>query len=145
MYRRWPSKAELVVEAVESLRSEPDSAVPDKGSLRDDLVALIQPSQNSSMAWKYQIMTGLLALLPRDPDLARVVQRRIVRPRHAVIRLVLERAQKRGEIDPRRDLDTMAFVVPAMIAYRLIVLGKPIDRAFVASIINEVLAPASGH
>lgn len=136
MYRRWPSKAGLVVEAVESLRDDP--AVPDKGSLRADLAALIQPSKNSAMAQKYQIMTGLLALMPHDPDLARVVQTRIVQPRHDEIREVLERAQKRGEIAPQRDLDTLAFVVPAMIAYRLIVIGQPIDRAFVASIINEV-------
>jgi AcrR family transcriptional regulator len=141
MYRRWSSKAELVVEAVESLRD--DLEVPDTGSLRGDLVALIQPAQNSSMAWKYQIMAGLLALMPRDPDLARVVQSRIVQPRIAEIRVALERAQGRQEIGADRDLDLLAFVAPAMIAHRLIAVNEPIDAAFVASIIDEVLVPAS--
>jgi hypothetical protein len=63
----------------------------------------------------------------------------------AEIHVVLERAQNRGEIDPRRDLDTLAFVVPAMIAYRFIVVGQPIDGAFISSIINEIVLPASGH
>ncbi len=144
MYRRWPSKAELVCDAVETLRDDDAAAVPDKGTLRDDLSALILPAQNSSMTWKYQIMTGLLAIMPRDPDLAQVVHTRIVQPRHAEVRVVLQRAQARGELDPRRDIDTLAVAVPAMIAYRLIVVGQPIDRAFVNSIINVVL-PAGGR
>jgi hypothetical protein len=52
---------------------------------------------------------------------------------------------KTGEIDPRRDLDTLAFVVPEMIAYRLIVVGQPIDGAFIRSIIDEIVLPASGY
>jgi Tetracyclin repressor-like, C-terminal domain len=90
-------------------------------------------------------MTGLLSMLPRDPDLDRAVQRRIVEPRTATIRVALERAQKRGEIDSGRDLDTLALVVQAMTTYRLIVTGKQIDRQFLTSLIKEVLAPPSGR
>jgi AcrR family transcriptional regulator len=145
MYRRWPSKAELVIEAVESLRDEPVTAVPDTGTLRRDLAALIETFQSPSTTRKFQIMAGLLSILPRDPDLARVVQRRIVQPGTAVMRLLLERAQKRGEIDPGRDLDTLALVAPAMVAYRLIITGEQVDRQFLTSVINEVLAPASSQ
>jgi AcrR family transcriptional regulator len=145
MYRRWPSKAELVVEAVESLRDDPITAAPDTGTLRGDLAALIQTFQSPSTARKFQIMAGLLSILPRDPDLARVVQRRIVQPGTGVMRLLLERAQKRGEIDPGRDLDTLALVAPAMVAYRLMIAGEQVDRQFLTSVVNEVLAPASSQ
>jgi AcrR family transcriptional regulator len=145
MYRRWPSKAELVIDAVESLRDEPITAAPDTGTLSGDLTALIQTFQSSSTARKFQIMAGLLSILPRDPDLARVVQGRIVQPGTAVMRLLLDRAQERGEIGSDRDLDTLALVVPAMVAYRLIVTGEQIDRQSMTSIINEVLVPASSH
>ena len=145
MYRRWPSKAELVVEAVESLRDDPVTTVPDTGTLRGDLVALIHTFDSPSDARKFQIMAGLLSTLPRDPDLARVVQRRIVQPATAVMRLLLERARQRGEIDSARDLDTLALVLPAMTAYRLIVLGEQVDQHFLTSVIDEVLTPASRH
>jgi AcrR family transcriptional regulator len=143
MYRRWPSKAELVIEAVESLRDEPVTPVPDTGTLRGDLAALIETFQSPSTTRKFQIMAGLLSILPRDPDLARVVQRRIVQPGTAVMHLLLERAQKRGEIDQGRDLDTLALVAPAMVAYRLIITGEQVDRQFLTSVINDVLASAS--
>ena len=141
MYRRWPSKAELIVEAVESLRDEPATAVPDTGTLRGDVAALIHTPQSPSTAWKFQIMAGLLSILPRNPDLAQVVQRRIVQPGMIAMRILLERAQERGEIDSSRDLETLALVVPAMAAYRLVVLGEQIDQQFVTSVVNEVLAP----
>ncbi len=143
LYRRWPSKAELVVEAVASLVDEPATSLPDTGSLKGDLTAWIQPPESASSAWKLQIMAGLLPMLRRDSDLARVVQHRIVQPRIAAVRAVLERAQIRGEIDVCRDLDTLALVVPAMTTYRLIVTGEQLDRQFVAAVINEVLIPAS--
>jgi AcrR family transcriptional regulator len=142
MYRRWPSKAELVVEAVESLRDEPATAVPDTGTLAGDLAALLETPQSPSAARKFQVMTGLLPLLPRDPGLAGAVQRQIVRPRTAAIRAVLQHAQQRGEIDARRDLDTLALAVAAMTTYRLIVTGEQVDRQFLASLVREVLAPA---
>lgn len=145
MYRRWPSKAELVVEAVESLRDEPIATVPDTGTLRGDLAALIHTFDSPSDARKFQIVAGLLSTLPRDPDLARVVQRRIVQPATAVMRLLLQRARQRGEIDSARDLDTLALVLPAMTAYRLIVLGEQVDQHFLTSVIDEVLIPASRH
>jgi AcrR family transcriptional regulator len=145
MYRRWPSKPELVVDAVASLRDELMTDVPDTGTLNGDLAALANVLQSPSTARKFQIMAGLLPILPRHPDLARVVQRRIVQPPSVVMRLLLERAEKRREIDADRDLDTLALVVPAMITYRLVILGEKIDHQFLTAIINEVLTPAVNH
>jgi AcrR family transcriptional regulator len=145
MYRRWPSKPDLVVDAVESLRDQPITDVPDTGTLKGDLTALIKTLQSPSTASKLQIMAGLLSILPRHPDLESVVQRRIVQPHTAVMRLLLERAQKRGEIDADRDLDTLALVVPAMTTYRLIILGEKVDHQFLTTVINEVLTPAVNH
>ena len=143
LYRRWPSKAELVVDAVESLGEEPPTSLPDTGSLNGDLAAMINsPPSSESTASKLQIMAGLLSIMPRDPEFARVVQRRIVAPRTTAMRALLDRAQRRGEIKPDRDLETLALVLPAMTTYRLIIAGEHVDHRFVTAVINEVLAPA---
>jgi hypothetical protein len=90
-------------------------------------------------------MTGLLSMLPRDPDLDRAVQRRIVEPRTATIVSRWSAPKGAVKIDSGRDLDTLALVVQAMTTYRLIVTGKQIDRQFLTSLIKEVLAPPSGR
>lgn len=142
LYRRWPSKAELVVEAVQSLDDGVERTLRDTGSLEGDLAALIRAPDDAS-AWKLQIMAGLLSMLPRNPDLARVVRRRLVEPHITIMRELLERARSRGEIAADRNLDVLALVLPAISAYRLIVDGEHIDRRFARLVVKEVLAPAS--
>jgi AcrR family transcriptional regulator len=143
LYRRWPSKADLVAEAVESLSDGPELVVPDTGSLAGDLAAMVRAQADHSDEQKLRIMSGLLSILPHDAELAKVVQRRIVQPRTAAVRIVLERAQARGEIAAGRDLDALSMVVPAITAFRLVVTGEPVDEKLIESVIREVLLPAS--
>ncbi|WP_158168140.1 TetR-like C-terminal domain-containing protein [Mycolicibacterium smegmatis] len=101
MYRRWPSKAQLVVEAVESLREEPPSVPDDTGDLVGDLISLLD--ENNSRSAKFNIFAGLVPVLPHDADLAAAVHRRIMRPRAAAVRVAIEPEQTRGGISPDRD------------------------------------------
>ncbi|MQY30622.1 putative HTH-type transcriptional regulator [Nocardia sp. RB56] len=139
IYRRWPSKAELVVEAVESLRAEPLGDAPDTGSLAGDLAAMLDTSGNAAESRKFKVVMGLLSLLPQDADLANAVQRRILGPRSAAIRVAVEREQARGGIVADRDAGLLALVVMATITYRLIVTGEPVDRTFLTALADGVL------
>jgi AcrR family transcriptional regulator len=139
MYRRWPSKAELVVDAVESLRSEPLDAV-DTGSLTTDLVALLDKAANAPARRKFEVMMGLLSVLPHDADLAGAVQRQIVQPRTSAIREAIMREQARGGIAKDRDIDLLADVVMATITYRTIITHEPVDTTFLTALVEKVLS-----
>ncbi|WP_216901953.1 TetR/AcrR family transcriptional regulator [Nocardia alni] len=139
IYRRWPSKAELVVDAVESLRGEPTTAVPDTGTLTGDLTSLLDPSRNGPASRKLEVMMGLLSLLPHDTDLASAVRRRILEPRNQAIRTAIQREQARGGIGSERDPDLLAVVVAAMISYRSIITGEPVDHEFLTTLVDGVL------
>lgn len=139
MYRRWSSKAQLVVEAVGSLRDDPAVAPSDSGSLAEDLASLLDTSRNGSAPGKFKILTGLLSAQNDDADLARAVRRHIVKPRTAAIRLAIEREQARGGISRDADLDMLALVVAATISYRLLVTGDPVDRRFLAALVDKVI------
>ncbi|MFF3572418.1 TetR/AcrR family transcriptional regulator [Nocardia jiangxiensis] len=139
IYRRWPSKADLVVDAVESLRAEPATVAADTGTLAGDLDSLLDASGNPSAARKSKVMMGLLSLMPHDADLSGAVRRRIVGPRTEAIRTAVEREQARGGIPPDRDAGLLASVVAAMLAYRSIVTGEPVDRQFLTTLVDGVL------
>ena len=68
----------------------------------------------------------------------------IVEPRAALNRLLLQRAVDRGEISPDCDIDTLAVLMPAMAAFRILVQRKPMDREFLMSLIDGVIVPAAG-
>jgi len=146
LYRRWSSKAELVIDAVGCMkRADLDiDHLPDTGSLRGDLVAMIKPHAIEDSERKLQIMAGLMSMLSRDPELAEAVNSAIVEPRAAANRILFRRAVERGEIPAECDIDTLSLVTPSMVAYRVLVLHKSVDREFLLSLIDGVLLPAVG-
>jgi AcrR family transcriptional regulator len=146
LYRRWPSKAELVFDAVACMKqAEIDfSQLPDTGTLRGDLVAMIKPPSIKDGEKKLKIMAGLVSMLAKHPDLAEAANAAIVEPRARVNRMLMRRAVDRGEISPDCDIDTLALISPSMVSYRVLILRKPIDREYLISLIDGVLLPACG-
>ena len=146
VYRRWPSKGELVVEAIACMKK---SAIdydnlPDTGTLRGDLVAMIRPHTIEDGERKLQIMAGLTSMLAHDPDLVDAVTAAIVDPRASVNRIFINRAIERGEIPADTDVETLAVLMPSMTAYRVLMQRKPVDREYLMTLIDGVLLPAVG-
>ena len=146
LYRRWPSKADLVIEAVSCMKQAQSNAddMPDTGSLRGDMVALIRPHSLGDAERKMRVMGGLVSMLSRDPDLADAVNEAITEPRARLNRLLIERAIERGEVASGVDVDTIAHIGPSMTAYRTLVQRKSVDRDFLIGLIDGVVMPALG-
>jgi AcrR family transcriptional regulator len=146
LYRRWPSKAELVLDAVACMKSADinHNALPDTGTLRGDLIAMIKAPNIREGQQKLQVMAGLVSMLSRNPELADAAYSAIVEPRASANRILMERAVARGEISADNDIDTLCLVSPSMAAYRVLILRKPVDRAFLISLIDGVILPAVG-
>ncbi len=145
LYRRWPSKAELVVDAVACMKSmDLDlNALPDTGTLRGDLVAMIKTPTMAEAERKLHIMAGLVSMIARAPEMQEAVQAAIVEPRAQANRLLIRRAIERGEVAPDVDAEMVAMVAPAMAAYRVLVMRKPVTREFLISVIDGVVLPAA--
>lgn len=141
LYRRWQSKAELVVDAVICTADRPEVVLPDTGSLAGDLRALAAAGAKEPDEMRNRIMAGLVTALPQHPDLAAVVRDRLTTPRLALMRGVFEQAVDRGEIPPDRDLDMLARVGPAMVFHRVMIMTEPVDETFIARLIDEVILP----
>ena len=140
LYRRWSSKAELVVDALALHHSA--LLEPDTGSLLGDLEALLeqgQPAQDDYLGTS--IVAGLATACGRDPELARALNHRFLETGHRVLRLVLERAVARGEVPRGRDLEFIIEIIPALFFSRVLTSGKPPDKAFAHRIVHEVIYP----
>ena len=144
LYRRWPSKAELVLDAVAHMkRGQVDlDRLPDTGTLRGDLVAMIKPQSIEEAERKLKVMAGLASMLSHDRGLAEAVNAAIVEPWADAHRMFMNRAVDRGEIPAAADVETLSHVVPSMAAYRTLIQRKPVDRDFLVSLIDGLLLPA---
>jgi AcrR family transcriptional regulator len=146
VYRRWTSKSELVLDAVACMKKvDVDPAkIPDTGTLRGDLIAMIKTPSIEDNEKKLRIMAGLISMLSRSPELTEAANRAIVEPRASINRLIMRRAINRGEIAADCDIETLALISPSMAAYRVLILRKPVDREFLVTLIDSVILPAVG-
>lgn len=146
LYRRWPSKADLVLDAVVCMKSRDIDldALPDTGTLRGDLIAMIKTPSIRESERKLKVMAGIASMIARSPELAAAAQNALVEPRASVNRIMFRRAIERGEIPADVDVEQLCMISPAMVAYRVLMLGKPVDREFLVGVIDKVVLPAAG-
>ncbi|NEM92553.1 TetR/AcrR family transcriptional regulator C-terminal ligand-binding domain-containing protein [Galbitalea soli] len=146
VYRRWASKGELVIDAVACMKNAnlDVDALPDTGTLRGDLIAMIKPHAIEDSERKLQVMAGLMSMLQKTPELVDAAHAAIIEPRARINRILMNRAKERGEIPADADTETLSLVGPAMAAYRTLMLRKPVDRDYLISVIDGVVLPALG-
>ncbi|ROS58362.1 TetR family transcriptional regulator [Frigoribacterium sp. PhB160] len=148
LYRRWASKSDLVIDAVACMKAAPGpgstASLPDTGTLRGDLVAMIRPHSIQDNEKKLKVMAGIVSLLAHSPELAAAVNTAIVEPRVEINRRLLQRAIDRGEISADVDVEGLALISPSMVAYRTLIMKQPVDRAFLLGLIDGVVLPAVG-
>ena len=138
VYRRWPNKAALVVDAVAALhRPQPP---PSSGSLRGDLLALAGAFVGQD-ARRTAVIAGLLTAMSHDENLRATVSTAIGRPRNAEFAAAITAAIERGEARADCDVALMSRIFPGLAFHQVVALGAPMDSAFVEKIIDGVLLP----
>ncbi len=143
VYRRWATKADLVLEAVAWMSRDDVSLdqLPDTGSLRGDMTAMILPLSNEEQQVRIKAIAALLSLSKNDARLAEAATGAGIGPWIDVSRILMQRAVDRGEFPPPGDIDTLAELIPMMCVSRA-VQQRPITREFSVALIDGVIIPA---
>jgi AcrR family transcriptional regulator len=139
IYRRYRSKDALVSDAIATLVSE--IAIPDTGSTRDDLLALMrQAVELYSGSLAARLMPAVLEETRRNPELASTVRDEFLAGRRAALSVVLERGVRRGDLRRGLDLELALDVLGGALFYRLLVTGGPIDERLAEGVVELILA-----
>jgi len=146
VYRRWASKPDLVLDAVACMKSNDIDYenLPDTGTLRGDLVAMIKPPSIRDAERKMKVMAGIVSMLAGNPELAEAARMALIEPRAGANRILFQRAIDRGEISADVDVELLCTIGPALVAYRSLMLRKPVDRDFLINNIDRIVLPAAG-
>ena len=139
IYRRYRSKDELVTAAIAAAVSE-EIAVPDTGSTRADLLALMREAvqlYRGSLAGR--LMPNLIGAMAQKPELARSVREGFLAARRSALAEVLQRGVERGDLRPDLDLELALDVLGGPLFYRLLVTGGPIDEQLAEGVADLIL------
>lgn len=139
VYRRWPSKTELVCAAFAyHVRL---GQAPDTGSLRTDLLALAEMISDTATRYA-SIVAGILAAGRRSPRLRQLLVGELNHDRREQVLAVLHRAADRGEIAREAISEEIWDVLPCYISYRTVQHDRPITQATLHALVDELLIPS---
>ena len=140
VYRRWPTKAELVLAAfIEGVRQV--AVAPDTGTLRGDLLQIGETICEQVRAHA-STMRAVLVEVSRNPALNDVMQHQFLDQRKALFKHVLGQAVERGEIDAADITDDLWDVMPGYLIFRSIWSGRTPTRRTVQSLVDDVMIPS---
>ncbi len=110
LYRRWPSKAPLVAEAVlDAYGRDGSFGVPDTGNIRADLQSwLAEHAEFIAGPSNAALIRALIAAAASNPSDNNALYERLSAPQHAGLVTRLRRAAEKGELRAEADLDAIA-------------------------------------
>ena len=140
VYRRWPTKAELVLAAFIEGVSQ-DAEPPDTGSLRTDLIRIGEAvcAQSREHAGT---MRAVLGEVSRNPALNEAMQRQLVDQRRAMMKTVLEQAVDRGELAAEEAGGELWDLLPGYLIFRSVIQNRPATRRTVLAIVDDLIMPS---
>jgi AcrR family transcriptional regulator len=140
VYRRWPSKAELVLAAfIEGIRQV--AVPPETGTLRGDLLHVgelvcQQAEQHAST------IRAVLVEVSRHPALNDALQHQFIDQRKALIHHILQQAVGRGEIAASAISDELWDLLPGYLIFRSIIPSRPPTPHTVQALVDDVIIPS---
>jgi AcrR family transcriptional regulator len=148
IYRRWPSKEELIVDALQELVADlDDQEGDDVYSLLLDWIRDFARVFGDPLYGR--ILPVVLGELQRNPAFARVYSEQLVRPRYEALVGLLRQAVERGELRPDADVEQIADLVAAPPFVRFLPVGlPPVTEHYAEDLLETIwrgIAPAHSH
>jgi len=141
LYRRWPRKDDLVLDAIQHYGRTHPVEIPDTGSLRGDMIGLLSGFSRGRVAFVTVVSAAFSGLLASTGLTPAQVREKLINDRPLWSSEVLRRAHERGEIDldktPRAIL-TMPF---DLMRHDLLMTLKPLPEGRVLEIVDELFMP----
>jgi AcrR family transcriptional regulator len=142
VYRWWPNKGALVVDAFAS-SAESKLRFPDTGSVQRDVSLQMQQVVSIFRSPRGRIVAALLGAGQSDPELLETFRARFLRPRRQEAYRTLRRGIERGELPGDLDLDLALDILYGSIYMRFLIRHDDLSFSYVENVCRLVLGGAA--
>lgn len=140
IYRHWPSRESLLMDACSQLSSKPQP--PDTGSVKSDLETLAGAvAARLHQPWS-TILPSIIDAAERNKELDKLYAQIHAQMRGAFV-TIIERAQQKGELPKSQDAKELVASLLGPLLYRRYFSREPLDEAFAKKVVERALRKAS--
>jgi len=140
IYRRWRNRAEVVIAAMRHHQPVYSGSIPDTGTLRGDVLAILRRASARTTEIGPDTMIGMLSDLLSDDQAFETVLDQLTRGGGEIITAVLDRAQARGEARPH--ISPRVTRLPTdLLRHELILTHQPPSQHTLEEIVDLIFLP----
>jgi AcrR family transcriptional regulator len=132
IYRRWRTREELIIAAMRVAFEE--EAAPQPGEARAQLHEMADKLRNENAG----LLPGIVQAIQNDEQLGRTYRAGWLEPR---LRALAESIQRTSPSPSADRAELLAEAALALMTFRLLLLGRPIDHGFIDRIVDELILP----
>ena len=141
LYRRWPNKDDLVLAAIRHYGTTHPVGIPDTGSLRGDMIALLSSASSTRVSFTAIVSAAFSGLLASTSLTPAQVREKVMADRPPRSAQVFTRAHERGEIELDRIPPAVLTMPFDLIRHDMLMTYKPIPPERILAIVDDLFMP----
>jgi len=139
IYRRWPTRAKLVLAAMSQEAPLLATELPDTGSLRGDALALLSRASRRLRELGPELVHGLLTEAFAEPDFISDVQAQNAGIQ--AMRSLVARAVKRGELSTSKFSNRIMALPTDLLRHEVLLTHTHVPRRVILEIVDDIFLP----
>jgi AcrR family transcriptional regulator len=140
VYLRWPNKVAVVADAIQH-RTAVTPETPDTGELRSDMLVFLRALLRRKSAAEPAV-AAVSGEIASNPEIRKAWRHGLTGALRACVRVIVERAIKRGELPAGTDLELLSMLPLTLLQNWRLEHGRAPDDAAVERIVAQFYAPA---
>jgi AcrR family transcriptional regulator len=140
LYRRWAKRLDLVRAALRSHRPLLSGPIPDTGSLRGDVMALLE-HMAQVMSEVPDIVWGMAVDAISDKQLHASFPKEIKESNVKVMKAILKQAEARGEVTTAAIPDRLITLPIDLARHEMLITGQPPTKTAITQIVDDIYTP----
>lgn len=144
VYRRWPSKAKIVVATLIKHMPKMVVTAPDTGNLREDVLTLLRGIAQTMQMIGAETIHGLMVEYIGEnltSALPHLMEYREEDKLTSAIVQILQQAELRGEVEVSRVKNSVLALPNCLLAYEVLTTHKPISEETILGIVDDIFLP----
>ena len=141
LYRRWPTREELIVAAIRHHDEQHRPPVPDTGTLRGDLIAALRGANQHRIQLIAPVLAQLSGYFLATGRTPAELRRELIGDRVTADSVIIARAVDRGEIDPARLTPRVAALPFDLFRHEVLMTQASVPDEVIEEIVDTIALP----